>query len=106
MLESEYLDMVKQLKDKFDENEVRVASVTRDNINLKKNIMVAYSLARIMDEGEFIDVSDYKVFLEMLRGHLSRVIEMDIIRCPCGNVRVQNNIIEVDINELVDENDE
>jgi len=44
-----------------------------------------------------------KVFLELLRGHLSKVVEMDIIRCPCGNVRLPNNIIEVDINELVND---
>ena len=101
--ENMYLEMVTQLKEKFDENELKVERITRNNINLKKNIMVAYSLARIMDEGEFIDVSDYKVFLEMLRGHLSRVIEMDIIRCPCGNVRLPSNIIEVDLNDLAND---
>ena len=98
--ENMYLEMVTQLKEKFDENELKVERITRNNINLKKNIMVAYSLVRIMDEGEFIDASDYKVFLELLRGHLSKVVEMDIIRCPCGNVRLPSNIIEVDLNDL------
>ena len=99
MLESQYLDMVKQLKDKYDANEALVERISRNNINLKKHIMVAYSLTRIVDEGEFVDTDDHKVFLQILRGHLSRVVETEILRCECGNVRVAPELEEVDLEE-------
>jgi len=98
-MENEYLELVKQLKDKYDANEALVERISRNNINLKKHIMVAYSLTRIVDDGDFVDPTDHKVFLEILRGHLSRVVEMEILRCECGNVRVTPELEEVDLEE-------
>ena len=100
MNSSEYLEMANQLKEKFDENEKLVNRITQNNVELKKKIMIAYSLIRIIDSGEFIDSSDTQVFIEMLRAHLSKMVEMDIIRCECGSLRLPPIIEIVNLNDL------
>ena len=104
MNSSEYLEMANQLKEKFDENEKLVNRITQNNVELKKKIMIAYSLIRIIDSGEFIDSSDTQVFIEMLRAHLSKMVEMDIIRCECGSLRLPPIVEIVNLDEIV-END-
>ena len=104
MLENQYLELATQLQDKFNENEKLVNRITQNNVDLKKKIMVAYSLIRIIDSGEFIDADDTKVFIEMLRGHLSKMVEMDIIRCECGSLRLPPIVEIINLDELV-END-
>ena len=106
MLENQYLELATQLQDKFNENEKLVNRITQNNVDLKKKIMVAYSLIRIIDSGEFIDADDTKVFIEMLRGHLSKMVEMDIIRCECGNLRLPPVIGIVNLDELVANSEE
>ena len=100
MNSSEYLEMANQLKTKFEENEKLVNRIIENNVDLKKKIMVAYSLIRIIDYGEFIDSSDTQVFIEMLRGHLSKIVEMDIIRCECGSLRLPPILEIVNLNDL------
>ena len=104
MLENEYLELAEQLQNKFNQNERLVNRITQNNIDLKKKIMVAYSLIRIIDSGEFIDVNDTKVFIEMLRGHLSKMVEDDIIKCECGSLRLPPIVEIVNLDEIV-END-
>ena len=104
MLENDYLELAEQLQNKFNQNERLVNRITQNNIDLKKKIMVAYSLIRIIDSGEFIDANDTKVFIEMLRGHLSKVVEEDIIRCECGSLRLPPIVEIVNLDEIV-END-
>jgi hypothetical protein len=106
MNSGEYVEMAKQLKDKFDENEKLVKKIQENNVDLKKKIMVAYSLIRIIDSGEFIDIEDAKVFIEMLRAHLSKMVEMDIIRCECGSLRLPPIIEIVNLAELAEESEE
>jgi hypothetical protein len=106
MNSGEYLEMAKQLKDKFDENEKMVKRITENNVELKKKIMVAYSLIRIIDSGEFIDSSDAQVFIEMLRAHLSKIVEMDIIRCECGSLRLPPILEIVNLNDLDDSSED
>ena len=100
MNSSEYLEMANQLKTKFEENEKLVNRIIENNVDLKKKIMVAYSLIRIIDSGEFIDSSDTQVFIEMLRAHLSKIVEMDIIRCECGSLRLPPILEIVNLNDL------
>tara|TARA_S200002703_G_scaffold155894_1_gene160583 strand:- start:1342 stop:1662 length:321 start_codon:yes stop_codon:yes gene_type:complete len=100
MNSSEYLEMANQLKTKFEENEKLVNRIIENNVDLKKKIMVAYSLIRIIDSGEFIDSSDAQVFIEMLRAHLSKIVEMDIIRCECGVLRLPPILEIVNLNDL------
>ena len=102
MNSSEYLEMANQLKTKFEENEKLVNRIIENNVDLKKKIMVAYSLIRIIDSGEFIDSSDTQVFIEMLRAHLSKIVEMDIIRCECGSLRLPPILEIVNLNDLVE----
>jgi len=102
MNSAEYLEMANQLKTKFEENEKLVNRIIENNVDLKKKIMVAYSLIRIIDSGEFIDSSDAQVFIEMLRAHLSKIVEMDIIRCECGSLRLPPIIELVNLNEIVE----
>ena len=102
MNSAEYLEMANQLKTKFEENEKLVNRIIENNVDLKKKIMVAYSLIRIIDSGEFIDSSDAQVFIEMLRAHLSKIVEMDIIRCECGSLRLPPIIELVNLNDLVE----
>ena len=80
MNEGEYLELVNQLKEKFDRNELRLEKIIDSNKSLMKHIMVAYSLARLLDEGEYIELNDYKVFVEILRNYLSNVLEDEVIR--------------------------
>ena len=100
MNSAEYLEMANQLKTKFEENEKLVNRIIENNVDLKKKIMVAYSLIRIIDSGEFIDSSDAQVFIEMLRAHLSKIVEMDIIRCECGSLRLPPILEIVNLNDL------
>ena len=78
----------------------------QNNVEIKKKIMIAYSLIRIIDSGEFIDSSDTQLFIEMLRAHLSKMVEMDIIRCECGNLRLPPVIGIVNLDELVANSEE
>ncbi len=100
MNSAEYLEMANQLKEKFEKNEKLVNRIIENNVDLKKKIMVAYSLIRIIDSGEFIDSSDAQVFIEMLRAHLSKIVEMDIIRCECGSLRLPPILEIVNLNDL------
>ncbi len=96
MDEGIYLELVTQLKAKFDENERKVKKIQRQTISLKKDIMMAYSLVRIMDEPNFVDANDYRVFIELLRGHLSHVVENKIM-CQCSTCKPPESEDEEDI---------
>jgi len=79
--EQMYLEMCDQLKKKYDEVEYIKAKLTMQNTDLKKEILTAYGLSRILDNliNNCFDVDMEVVCLsESLRGHLSNVID-DII---------------------------
>jgi len=79
--EQMYLEMCEQLKKKYDELEYIKAKLTMQNTDLKKEILTAYGLSRILDNliNNCFDVDMEVVCLsESLRGHLSNVID-DII---------------------------
>lgn len=85
MNDNDYLEMVNQLKEKFDKNEIIVNNFIKANIDLKKDLMMAYSLVRIIDDEEFIDSRDIGVMLTMLRGILSNIIETKVLCCSSDN---------------------
>jgi hypothetical protein len=81
MNEQMYLDLVNQLKEKFDNNEYLMKRIQKQNMELKKEIVTAFGCMRILDslihnsygvDGDIISLS------ESLRGHLSTFVE-DII---------------------------
>lgn len=89
MNEGDYLEMVNQLKIKFDENERKVKIVMESNIQLKKHIMACYGLSKmvhILDDS--IDQQEREFIFSTLRSYLSDVIEQDILCCPQVRVTV------------------
>ena len=50
MLESEYLELVNQLKSKFDELEIKEKKQKKQFIEMTKKLSVAYGAARMVDE--------------------------------------------------------
>ena len=92
MNENQYLEMVNQLKEKFDKNEVIVNNFIKANIDLKKDLMMAYSLVRIIDDEEFVDSRDIGVMLTMLRSILSNIIETKVICCGANNDNDSDNL--------------
>ena len=81
MNEQMYLDLVNQLKDKFDNNEYLMKRIQKQNMELKKEIVTAFGCMRILDnlihnsygvDGDIVSLS------ESLRGNLSTFVE-DII---------------------------
>lgn len=79
--EGMYLEAMNQLQKKFDEIEYIKAKLTIQNTELKKEILTAYGLSRVLDNliNNCFDVDMEVVCLsESLRGHLSNVID-DII---------------------------
>ena len=76
-----YLDAMNQLQKKFDEIEYIKAKLTIQNTELKKEVITAYGLSRVLDNliNNCFEVDMEVVCLsESLRGHLSNLID-DII---------------------------
>ena len=83
MNEGDYLDMVNQLKVKYDEVESKMDSILRMEKIIKKDIIVAYGVARLLDHLMDTSVVPYDneiiVLIEMLRGILSDSIDKHIL---------------------------
>ena len=83
MLEGEYLDLVKQLKDKYDEIEGKLESIERKDKELRKDFISAYGITRLLDH--LIDINpigydnEIVVLVELLRGFLSDAIDKHIL---------------------------
>tara|TARA_R100001440_G_scaffold47100_1_gene66895 strand:- start:752 stop:994 length:243 start_codon:yes stop_codon:yes gene_type:complete len=73
MLEQEYLELVNQLKEQFDEKENEVKSIKEENENLKKIFISAYGFIRIIDNMATDTDIDFEVksMIDVLRGYLS-----------------------------------
>ena len=85
MNEGQYLELVNQLQEKFKSNEKLTNKVLEQSVRLKKHIMVAYSLTKIIDDATFINFDDYKVFIEILRGYLSTCLDEEVLGLNCVN---------------------
>tara|TARA_R110000803_G_scaffold17781_1_gene47788 strand:+ start:491 stop:766 length:276 start_codon:yes stop_codon:yes gene_type:complete len=83
MNENEYLEAMNQLKEKFDANEKKVTNVMEQNIQLKKHLMVAYGLSKMVDIlDDSADEYERNYIYGNLRQYLSEVIEQDILCMP------------------------
>ena len=49
MLESEYLELVNQLQEKFNENETKLKDTEKKMMKMKRDLSVIYGLVRSMD---------------------------------------------------------
>ena len=99
MNENDYLDAMNQLKKKFDENEKKVEIFIKENIKLKKHIMVLYGLCKMCDMlDSSSDVMEREFCYSQMRGYLSDVIEQDLLSCynTCGQVMQLVDLDEIE----------
>ena len=82
MLEGEYLELAKQLKDKYDEVEAKLESIERRDKELRKDFISAYGITRLLDHLMDINPVGYDTeivtLVECLRGFLSDAIDKHI----------------------------
>ncbi len=74
-MEQEYLDMVNQLKVKFDEIDKSNNKLLKNDIEHKKVIMTCYGILRIIDITFHHDQDFTSLLVQNLRGMLSEVFE-------------------------------
>jgi hypothetical protein len=78
MNEGEYLELVKQLQDKFDKNEKKVKEVRENMYSLIKEVVTIYGMFRMIDRLiEYEDEIDgeIKILCSTLRLHLSELYD-------------------------------
>lgn len=69
MLEGEYLELVNDLKKRFDVKEKEMEDVKNKYVNLLKVFISAYGFIRVIDSCE--DLNEKEGLLEILRSYLS-----------------------------------
>jgi SMC interacting uncharacterized protein involved in chromosome segregation len=73
MLENEYLELSNQLQESFNKKEKELESVKQDNDDLKKDLISAYGIVRVIDfylASSEVD-TEIKATVDLLRGFLS-----------------------------------
>ena len=83
MMEQDYLDMVNQLQQKYNEVESKMETILNMEKIIKKDLLVAYGVSRLLDHLMDTSVEDYDneiiVLVEMLRGILSDSVDRHIL---------------------------
>lgn len=81
MNEGEYIEAMNQLKDTFQENEIKMKNFIEQNIQLKKDLMTCYGMIRMLDMNQpfSLDNDESSFFISQLRSFLSHVIETEIL---------------------------
>lgn len=89
MLEGEYLEMVKQLKDKYDEITNKLDKIELMEMNMKKDLMSVYGVVRMLDHLISTSMIPYDneimVIVECLRGMLSDMMDKHILQIEQDN---------------------
>ena len=89
MLEGEYLDMVAQLKEKYDMITSKLDKIELMEMNMKKDLMSVYGVVRMLDH--LISTShigydnEVMTIVECLRGMLSDMMDRHILHIEQGN---------------------
>tara|TARA_R110000765_G_C18469424_1_gene550947 strand:- start:105 stop:365 length:261 start_codon:yes stop_codon:yes gene_type:complete len=82
MLEQEYLEMVNQLKDKYDEITDKLDRIELQELDMKKDLITAYGVVRMLDNlisNSHIGYDNEVVtIVEVLRGLLSNYMDRHI----------------------------
>jgi hypothetical protein len=82
MLEQEYLEMVNQLKDKYDEITDKLDRIELQELDMKKDLITAYGVVRMLDNlisNSHIGYDNEVVtIVEVLRGLLSNCMDRHI----------------------------
>ena len=88
MLEQEYLEMVNQLKDKYDEITDKLDRVELLELDMKKDLITAYGVVRMLDNlisNSHIGYDNEVVtIVEVLRGLLSNYMDRHIFHIEDG----------------------
>lgn len=81
--EQMYLDMVNQLKEKYDEITTKIESIERRDTELRKDFVTAYGVIRLLDHlisSSVVGFDDEVVIMvEVLRGFLSDCVDKHIL---------------------------
>jgi len=83
LLEGQYLELVAQLQEKYNEIEAKMRSIERLEKIMKKDLITAYGVVRLLDH--LIDTNpigydnEIVVLVEMLRGILSDCVDKHIL---------------------------
>ena len=88
MLEQEYLEMVNQLKDKYDEITDKLDRIELQELDMKKDLITAYGVVRMLDNlisNSHIGYDNEVVtIVEVLRGLLSNYMDRHIFGIEDG----------------------
>ena len=88
MLEQEYLEMVNQLKDKYDEITDKLDRIELQELDMKKDLITAYGVVRMLDNlisNSHIGYDNEVVtIVEVLRGLLSNCMDRHIFHIEDG----------------------
>ena len=83
LLEGQYLELVAQLQEKYTEIEAKMSTIERLEKIMKKDLITAYGVVRLLDH--LIDTSvvgydnEVVVLVEMLRGILSDCVDRHLL---------------------------
>jgi len=77
MLEGEYLELVNDLKVKFDEKEKELDKIKNENEELKKVLISSYGFIRIMDMNADNTEVDFEIkgMISIIRTYLSNMYD-------------------------------
>jgi hypothetical protein len=89
MMEQDYLDMVNQLKEKYDMITTKLEKIELMELDMKKDLMSAYGVVRMLDHLISTSMVPYDneimVIVEVLRGMLSDMMDRHILNIENGN---------------------
>jgi len=97
MNENQYLELVNQLKVKFDENEMKTNIFIKQNIKLKKHIMAFYGMLKMLDRIEYVDPNEREFIYGNMMSYIVDVIEKEVLCCPSYNMSENSDLIEVEV---------
>ena len=87
-MEQEYLEMVNQLKDKYDEITDKLDRIELQELDMKKDLITAYGVVRMLDNlisNSHIPYDNEVVtIVEVLRGLLSNCMDRHIFHIEDG----------------------
>ena len=89
MMEQDYLEMVNQLKEKYDMITNKLDKIESMELDMKKDLMSAYGVVRMLDHLISNSMVPYDneimVIVEVLRGMLSDMMDRHILNVEDGN---------------------
>ena len=89
MMEQDYLEMVNQLKEKYDEITAKLDKIELLELDIKKDMISCYGIVRILDHLISTSMGGYDTevitMIEVLRGMLSDCMDKHILEIPSAN---------------------